>query len=63
MWLNNIYAKLNASELASGLCPLQYVTYGEALGELQGSLCALLLVLHYIVALLADGSGSIFAFL
>ena len=34
-----------------------------ALGELQGSLCALLLVLCCIVALLADHSGSIFAFL
>ena len=34
-----------------------------ALGELQGSLCARLLVLRCIVALLADRSGSIFAFL
>ena len=32
-------------------------------GELQGPLCALLLVLRYIVALLADQSRSIFAFL
>ena len=32
-------------------------------GELQGSLCALLQVLRCILALLADLSGSIFAFL
>ena len=49
--------------MASGLLSLQYVTYGAARGELQGSLCALLLVLLCIVALLADRSGSIFAFL
>ena len=55
MWLS--------SELASGLLPLQYVTYGAAHGELQGSLCALLRVLLCIVALLADHSGSISAFL
>ena len=47
--------------MASGLHPLQYVTYGAALRELQGSLCALFLVLHCIVALLANGSGSVFA--
>ena len=63
MWLNIILAKLNSSELASGLLPLQYVTYGAARGELQGSLCALLLVLLCIVALLADRSGSFLAFL
>ena len=63
MWLNIIYAKLNSSELASGLLPLQYVTYGAARGELQGSLCTLLLVLLCIVALLTDRSGSIFAYL
>ena len=62
MWLNIILEKLNSSELASGLL-LQYVTYGEACGELQGSLCVLLLVLVCTVALLADRSGSIFAFL
>ena len=39
------------------------MTYGATLGELQGSLCALLLVLRCIVALLADRSASIFAFL
>ena len=39
------------------------MTYGVALKELQGSLCALLLVLRCIVALLADHSASIFAFL
>ena len=50
-------------ELPSGLLPLQYVTYGVARGELQGSLCALLLVLLCIVALLADRSGSFLAFL
>ena len=44
MWPNIIWAKLNLSELASGLLRLQYVTYGAVLGELQGSLCALLLV-------------------
>ena len=49
--------------MASGLLPLQYVTYRSALGELQGFLCALLLVLPCIVNLLADRSGSIFAFL
>ena len=63
MGLNIIQAKLNLSELASSILPLQYVTYGVAHGELQGSLCALLLVLLCIVALLADRSGSIFAFL
>ena len=65
MWpkFNIIWAKLNLSELASGLLRLQYVTYGAVLGELQGSLCALLLVLRCIVALLADRSRSIFAFL
>ena len=63
MWPNIIWAKLNLSELASGLLRLQYVTYGAVLGELQGSLCALLLVLHCIVALLADRSRSIFSFL
>ena len=65
MWpkFNNIWAKLNLSQLASGLLRLQYVTYGVVLGELQGSLCALLLVLRCIVALLADRSRSIFAFL
>ena len=63
MWLNIILAKLNSSELASGLLPLQYVTYGAALGELQGSLCALLLVSRCMVNLLADRSRSIFAFL
>ena len=36
---------------------------GGTHGELQGYLCALLLVLRCIVALLADRSGSIFAFL
>ena len=60
MWLNII---INSSELASGLLPLQYVTYGAARGELQGSLCTLLLVLLCIVALLTDRSGSIFAYL
>ena len=40
-----------------------YVTNRVTLGELQGSLCALLLVLRCIVALLADHSGLIFAFL
>ena len=65
MWpkFNIIWAKLNLSQLASGLLRLQYVTYGVVLGELQGSLCALLLVLRCIVALLADRSRSIFAFL
>ena len=65
MWpkFNIIWAKLNLSELTSGLLRLQYVTYGAVLGELQGSLCALLLVLRCIVALLADRSRSIFAFL
>ena len=63
MWLNIILRKLNLSELASSLCPLWCMTYGVALGELQGSLCALLLALCCIVALLADRSGSIFAFL
>ena len=63
MWLNIILAKFNSSELASSLLPLQYVTYGAARGELQGSLCALLLVLLCIVALLADRSGSFLAFL
>ena len=37
----------------------QYVTNGAAHKELQGSLCALLLVLLCIVALLADCSASI----
>ena len=32
--INIIYAKLNSSELASGLLPLQYVTYGVAHEEL-----------------------------
>ena len=63
MWLNFIEAKLNSSELASGLLPLQYMTYGAALRELQGSLCVLLLALGYIVALLADHSRPVFAFL
>ena len=63
MWLNFIEAKLNSSELASGLLPLQYVTYGAARRELQGSLCVLLLALGYIVALLADHSRPDFAFL
>ena len=36
---------------------------GGGRGELQGSLCVLLLVLFCIVALLADRSGSIFGFL
>ena len=63
MWLNIIKAKLNSSELASGLLPLQYVAYEAARGDLQGCLCTLLLVLLCIVALLADRSGSIFAFL
>ena len=63
MWLNFIEAKLNSSELGSGLLPLQYVTYGAALRELQGSLCVLLLALGYIVALLADHSRPVFAFL
>ena len=53
----------NSSELASDLLPLQYVTYGVARGESQGSLCTLLLVLLCIVALLTDRSGSIFAYL
>ena len=65
MWpkFNIIWAKLNLSELASGLLRLQYVTYWAVLGELQGSLCALLLVFRCIVALLADRSRSVFAFL
>ena len=63
MRLNFIEAKLNSSELASGLLPLQYVTYGVALGELQGSLCVLLLALGYIIALLVDHSRPDFAFL
>ena len=63
MWLNFIEAKLNSSELASGLLLLQYVTYGAALRELQSSLCVLLLALGYIVALLADHSRPVFAFL
>ena len=46
MWLNIIQAKLNLSELASGLLPLQYMTYKTALAELQGSLCVLLLVMN-----------------
>ena len=56
-------AKLNSSELASGLLPFQYMTYRVVLGELQGSLCVLLLVLHCNRALLADHSRSSFAFL
>ena len=56
MSLNIIWKKLNSSELASGLCLLQYVTFGAALAELQAFLCALLLVLRCILALLADGS-------
>ena len=63
MWLNIIWAKLNLSELAIDPLPLHYVTYGAALIELQGSLCALLLVLCCIVALFADHSRSIFAYL
>ena len=63
MWLNFIEAKLNSSELASGLLQLQYVTYGATLGELQGSLSVLLLALGYIEALLADHSRPDFAFL
>ena len=39
------------------------MTYGAALGELQGSLCVLLLALGYIVALLADHSRPDFTFL
>ena len=39
------------------------MTYGAALGELQGSLCVLLLALGYIVALLADHSQPDFALL
>ena len=39
------------------------MTYGAALGELQGSLCVLLLALGYIVALLADRSRPDFTFL
>ena len=49
MWLNIIQAKLNLSELASGLLPLQYMTYKAALGELQGSLCVLLLAMNSTV--------------
>ena len=49
--------------MASSLSPLQYVTYRAAHRELQGSLCVILLVLHCTVALLADRSASIFAFL
>ena len=63
MSLNIIWEKLNSSELASGLCLLRYVTFGAALAELQAFLCALLLVLRCILALLADGSGSIFCLL
>ena len=63
MWLSIIWAKLNSRELAGGLLPFQYVTYEAARGELQGSLCVLLLLLLCIVALLADRNGSIFAFL
>ena len=63
MWLNFIEAKLNSTELGSGLLPLQYVTYGAALRELQGSLCVLLLALGYIVALPADHSRPDFTFL
>ena len=47
--------------MASGLLLLQFVTYGVALKELLDPLCALLLVLRCIVALLADRSASIFA--
>ena len=39
------------------------MTYGAALGELQGSLCVLLLALGYNVALLADHSRPDFTFL
>ena len=39
------------------------MTHGAAHGELQGSLCTLLLVLLCIVALLTARSGSIFAYL
>ena len=39
MWLNIInQAKLNLSELASGLLPLQYVTYGAAPWGIAGLL-------------------------
>ena len=55
--------KLNSSDSASGLLLLQYVIYGVALKELQGSLCGLLLVLRCILALVADCGGSMFAFL
>ena len=54
MWINIIKTKLNSSKLACSLLPLQYLTYGAAFGELHGSLCAFLLVLCGIVALLAD---------
>ena len=55
--------KVKLKRVGQQSCPLQYVTYGAAIRELQGSLCTLLLVLCCIVALLADRSGSIFAFL
>ena len=55
--------KVKLKRVGQQSCPLQYVTYGTAIRELQGSLCTLLLVLRCIVALLADRSGSIFAFL
>ena len=46
MWLNIIQAKLNLSESASSLLPLQNMTYKAALGKLQGSLCVLLLAMN-----------------
>ena len=54
MWLNIIQAKLNSSELASGLRPL---------GNWRALCVPLLLVLLCTVALLTDRSGSIFAYL
>ena len=47
MWLNIIQAKLNLSESASSLLPLQNMTYKAALGKLQGSLCVLLLAMNW----------------
>ena len=55
--------KVKLKRVGRGLLPLQYVTNRAARGDLQGSLCALLLVLLCIVALLADRSGSFLAFL
>ena len=46
-----------------GKVKLERVGHGAARGDLQGSLCALLLELLCIVALLADRSGSFLAFL